>query len=108
MSEVPHLILASGSSARQAMLSAAGVAFEIVPAQIDEEGIMSAIISECDCVEAADIAGVLAGEKARSVSRNLPGAIVIGSDQVLALGRRHFSKAASLSEARRTLEMLRG
>lgn len=108
MADAQRLILASGSRARKNMLSAAGVVFEVVPADVAEDAITSAMISQSDCVEAADIAGALAAEKALSVARAHPKALVIGSDQVLALGRRMFSKAANVSEARETLTALRG
>lgn len=108
MSERDSLILASGSAARRAMLLAAGLSFEAKPADVDEEAITSAMASESDYAEAADIARVLAREKARSISLVRPDAVVIGSDQVLAAGRRKFAKAKSLGEARQTLEALRG
>lgn len=108
MADAQRLILASGSAARQSMLKAAGLNFEVVPAHIDEEAIRSALHSESACVEAADVATLLACEKALAVSRDNPGALVIGADQVLALGTRLFSKAATLQEARATLEQLRG
>ncbi|MBR2535079.1 MAG: Maf family protein [Hyphomicrobium sp.] len=108
MAEARRLILASGSRARKNMLSAAGLGFDVVPADVAEDAITSAMVSESDCVEAADIAGVLAAEKALSVARKHPNALVIGSDQVLAVGRRMFSKAADIAEARETLSALRG
>lgn len=108
MSSGTRLILASGSSARKEMLQSAGLAFEIVPADIDEDAIRSVMVSESDCVEAADIAAVLAAEKALHVSRAHAGALVIGSDQILALGRRLFSKAETVAEAREHLDRLRG
>lgn len=108
MSEPVRLILASGSVARKSMLTAAGLAFEVIPANVDEDAIRSLMISESDCVEAADVAVVLAVEKALDVARANPDALVIGSDQILARGRRMFSKAATLAEARETLDRLRG
>jgi septum formation protein len=108
MSEPVRLILASGSAARKAMLEGAGLTFDTVPADIDEDAITSLMKSESDCVEAADIAGVLSAEKALAVAHAHPGALVIGSDQVLALGRRTFSKAKTLEQARETLNLLRG
>lgn len=108
MSEPMRLILASGSRARKDMLSGAGLAFEVIPADINEDAIKSAMVSENARVEAADVAGVLAVEKALSVARANPDALVIGSDQVLALGHRMFSKAASIAEAKVTLTALRG
>jgi septum formation protein len=104
----PRLILASGSKARRAMLQSAGVVCDVMIADVDEESIKAAMISESDCVEAAEIATVLAAEKALSIANANPGCYVIGSDQVLALGRRMFSKAQTMDEARETLDILRG
>lgn len=108
MAEAQRLILASGSSARRAMLSAAGIVFDVVPAEIDEDAIKSAMTSENDGVEAIDVARALAAEKALAVARTHPGTLVIGSDQVLVFDRQMFSKAANTSQARQTLSTLRG
>ena len=108
MAEPLRLILASGSSARKTMLDSAGLTFDAIPADIDEDAIRSMMVSESDCVDAADVAAVLAIEKASAVARAHPDALVIGSDQVLSLGRRIFSKAATIVEARETLGCLRG
>lgn len=103
-----RLILASGSATRRTMLAAAGLSFEVVPAHIDEAAIMAALMDDSDDFIAEFIAGELAVRKARAVSENHPDAIVIGADQVLALGRRVFNKAPDSDEARQTLLALRG
>ncbi|SFV37612.1 Maf family protein [Hyphomicrobium facile] len=108
MSDVTQLILASASVARRALLEAAGLEFEVIPADIDETAIRDAILEKTSGAEAADVASVLAAEKARVVSVEHPDALVIGADQVLALGPKIFSKAGSVSEAREHLVMLRG
>lgn len=108
MADAPRLILASGSAARRAMLEASGLAFAVVPADLDEDAITAAMTSESACVEAADVASMLAVEKALSVARVNPGALVIGADQTLALGTRLISKAATMPEARAILDSLRG
>ena len=108
MAEARRLILASGSSARKAMLSAAGIAFDVVPADIDEAAIKNQMLVDGSCVEGSDIALKLAAEKALCVARQYPDALVIGSDQVLTLGSRIFSKAKDRDEARMTLKALRG
>ncbi|MGQ0455900.1 MAG: Maf family protein [Hyphomicrobium sp.] len=108
MADAPRLILASASAARRAMLEASGLTFEIIPADVDEAHIRAAMTAENDCVEAADVAAVLAAEKALAVARAHPGALAIGSDQVLALGSRLFSKAETLADARDVLDRLRG
>ncbi len=108
MAETARLILASGSAARRAMLKAAGLTFEVIPADIDEAEIRAAMMIDNACVEAGDVAAALAAEKAAHVARANPGAVVIGSDQVLALGSHFISKAGTVLEARDTLDRLRG
>lgn len=108
MPESTRLVLASGSAARRALLDAAGLTFDVVPAQIDEEAIRTTILEETMGAEASDIASVLAAEKARAVSELHPEALVIGADQVLVLGGKIFSKAETMLEAREHLTMLRG
>jgi septum formation protein len=102
------IILASGSAIRRQMLASAGVLFSVVPADVDEAAIRGQMQSESDCIEAEQVAAGLAREKATAVSRLHPGALVIGADQVLALGMRLFEKPADIGEARQTLDRLRG
>jgi septum formation protein len=108
MADASRLILASGSAARQALLEAAGLVFDVIPADIDEAAVREAIVDSTSGAEAVDIATVLAAEKARLVSERHRDALVVGADQVLALGGKIFAKAADLAEAREILTMLRG
>ena len=91
MPEASQLIHASGSAARRDMLKAAGLIFDVIPANIDEAAIRGAILDATSEAEAADIASVLAAEKARLVSEAHPEALVIGADQFLALGGKIFA-----------------
>ena len=100
-----QLILASGSAARKAILEAAGLNFDVVPANIDEPAIRDAMTNTKATVE---IAAAIAAKKARTVSELHPDALVIGADQVLALGGKIFAKARSHAEAHEILVMLRG
>ena len=54
------------------------------------------------------MAALLAREKAGTVSAWLPGRLVLGADQTLALGQRRFSKPADRAAARAQLMALRG
>lgn len=104
----PELILASGSNARRKMLEAAGVTFRVVPADVDEDAIRASLQSSgADC-EPVDVVAVLARAKAEEVSRRHPDALVIGADQVLALGDEIFTKAPDVAAARRALRKLAG
>lgn len=102
------IILASQSRARRAMLAAAGVRFECVAADVDEGDVRARLMGFGRPVESAELARTLAEEKALKVSRAHPDALVIGADQVLALGRRIYSKVNTFDEARLILESLRG
>jgi septum formation protein len=98
------LILASQSRARQMLLSNAGIAFEAVPADIDERAVQQASGFSAP----GDIARLLAREKALSVSTRQPGRFVVGADQTLALGTRLFSKPAGRAQAAEQLGALAG
>lgn len=104
----PPVVLASASVARRAMLSAAGLTFDVVPARIDEDAVRSAMVAVDAYVSPAMIAARLAQEKAIAVARNNAGKLVIGSDQVLVFENTIFSKVATLDEARAVLKKLRG
>lgn len=75
------IVLASTSSSRQAMLRGAGVAFEAVAPNVDESEIKLAMVAAG--AGAREVADTLAEMKALKVSRRLPGALVLGSDQIL-------------------------
>jgi septum formation protein len=74
------IILASQSPARRAMLTAAGVVHDAIPAHIDEDGVTAALVAEAASPER--IADALAELKAAKVSRAHPGALVLGADSV--------------------------
>jgi septum formation protein len=99
---MPALILASGSSIRRKMLEDAGVAFEVVRPDIDEE----AEKEGKDSLET--IAKGLAEAKAVAVSRIRPGDWVIGSDSVVAVEGRLFSKPRDRQEAAEHLRFFSG
>jgi septum formation protein len=98
------LVLASKSAVRHALLCDAGIPVEVAPADIDER----AIEQRADTGDAGDIAALLAREKARVIATRLPGRLVLGADQTLALGARRFSKPPDLAAARDQLKALRG
>jgi septum formation protein len=98
------LILASQSRARQALLANAGIAFEAIPADIDERALQQA----CSLSAPGDIAALLAREKAVTVSSRHPGRFVVGADQTLALGGRLFSKPDGRAQAAEQLRALAG
>jgi septum formation protein len=98
------LLLASQSRARQMLLANAGVAFEAIPADIDERSVQK----DSGLSAPGEIAKLLAREKASWVSQRNPGRYVVGADQTLALGNRLFSKPAGRVAAAEQLRLLAG
>jgi septum formation protein len=75
------IVLASQSAARRAMLTAAGVAHEALPAHVDEDGVTAGLQAEGASPER--IADALAELKAVKISQRLPGVLVLGADSVV-------------------------
>jgi septum formation protein len=101
-----RLVLASASPFRRRMLEAAGLSFDVVPADTDEAALKHDLVRAG--AKPSAIAQALACAKAEHVSRRHCGDLVIGADQVLSLGEELFSKPSSVAEAREQLLRLRG
>ncbi len=100
-----HLILASQSASRQAMLAAAGVPFTAQPALVDEDAAKASLGRE----RPRDLADALAELKALKVSTRNPTALVLGSDSLAVLDDGSvLDKPASRAEARDHLERMSG
>ncbi|MET0969585.1 MAG: Maf family protein [Tardiphaga sp.] len=98
------LILASQSAARRMLLKNAGIAFEAIPADIDER----ALQERSKLTAPGDVAALLAEQKAAYVSLRHPGRYVIGADQTLSLGQKLFNKPAGREAAAEQLLALSG
>jgi septum formation protein len=96
------LVLASRSESRRNILHHAGIPADIRPADLDERSIEAGAGAKAP----DDIAVLLARAKAHAVSAVMPGRLVLGADQTLALGDRRFSKPADRAAARAQLQML--
>jgi septum formation protein len=98
-----HLILASASPARRALLAAAGIDAEVMVSGVDE--------SVVDAEDAYTLSLGLARMKARTIAAQLtadPGALVLGCDSVLAFEGEIFGKPANADEAAKRWMMMRG
>ena len=95
------VILASASPRRKDLLSGMGVAFTVLPAEVEE-------ISQNSGYPAAEIVRLNACLKAGAVARQHPEALVIGSDTVVVCGSEIFGKPHSPEEAVSMLKKLSG
>jgi septum formation protein len=96
------IVLASKSASRRTMLGAAGVEFEVRPAAVDER----ALEAQLRDAGPDDVALALAEAKALSVEGS--GRPVLGSDSVVTVGGRRFSKPASRAQAAEHLRFFSG
>jgi len=99
------MILASKSASRQAMLTAAGVPFTAIAADLDERAI------EAELGVAApprDVALALARAKALAVCGQASDELVLGSDSLVECGGRQFDKPESRAAAAEHLRFFSG
>jgi len=97
------LILASTSPIRGTLLANAGVPYAAISPEVDEAAIKQGFAGRDN-----ELATELAAAKALSVSAKQPGALVIGSDSILSVEGRRFSKPGGRREAAEHLRFFSG
>ena len=98
------LILASGSQRRKQMLEEAGICFEIIKTDTDEDALkkeMHGLPFEQQVIK-------LASAKAINVSIENPNHVVIGGDQMCVCDSQVFDKPGSVKKAIENLKLLSG
>jgi septum formation protein len=98
------LILASKSASRRAMLDAAGVDYDSIPADIDERAVEASLTNAAP----GEVAEALAVAKAAAVAAHHPQALVLGSDSLVVCAGRRFDKPRSREEAGEHLRFFSG
>ncbi|MEL7181676.1 MAG: Maf family nucleotide pyrophosphatase [Pseudomonadota bacterium] len=101
-----QIILASGSEIRAQLLKNAGVDFDVSIARVDEDAVRASL--QAEQASPRDIADTLAELKAQRAAARYPQALVIGCDQILALGKDIYSKPQTPADALTQLKSLRG
>jgi septum formation protein len=96
------IVLASKSASRRALLAAAGLPFEVEPADIDERAV------EQQLAEGGDAALALARAKALAVSARRPDGLTLGADQTLTLDGQAMHKAPTRAAAAEALAAMSG
>lgn len=97
---LPPLVLASASPRRQELLRQLGLDFAVVPGHVEELA--------HEELTARELSLFNARQKAHSVARQFPDALVLGADTLVYLGHRLFGKPADLAEAELMLAQLQG
>ena len=96
----PPLILASASPRRAQLLRELEYEFAIIPSDAEE--------TDSAQLTARELAQINAYRKARTVAKQHPEAVVLGSDTVVYLGAKPYGKPRDLKDARRMLRELSG
>ena len=96
------IILASGSESRKQMLEEAGIVFDVIVSETDEDLIKKKISS----LPYSEQVIYLAKAKAETVSRHNPKSIVIGGDQMCALSDKLLHKPGNKEKAVESLKLL--
>jgi septum formation protein len=104
METLPDLVLASTSPYRQKLLARLGLPFRVCPPRCDEEALKRAMP---EGLAPERIAAALARAKAESAGAGEPH-VVVGSDQVAALGDQVLGKPGSAEAAAGQLALLAG
>jgi len=97
-----NIILASTSSIRKKILEDAGIFFETIAPEFDEEQYKS----DNESLNPKELSMKLAENKALSISFKNPESLVIGSDQVCSVGNKIFNKSKNFQEALQQLTEL--
>jgi len=90
-----RLILASKSASRRAMLDAAGVEYEAIPAEIDERAIEEGLAG----ATAPEIAEALSVAKAAALAPEHTDSLILGSDSLVVVEGERFDKPTSRENA---------
>ena len=98
------IILASGSQSRRVMLEDAGIHFNVISSNVDED----LLKKEMDGFPFEDQVVRLAAAKASEVSVNNPNHLIVGGDQMCIFQNKVFDKPGSQEKAIENLKLLSG
>ena len=96
----PRILLASASPRRAELLTAAGLAFDVLAADVDETR-LAGEAPDAYCLR-------LARAKAEAVAPAAQGRVVVAADTIVVVGKDVFGKPMDAPDARRMLGLLSG
>ncbi len=100
LKEGTNLILASGSPRRRELLSEAGLNFEVVPTNVNEDLLAGELPEK--------MVRRLAREKARALLERFPRAVILGADTTVVVSGEILGKPVDRADAARSLGLLQG
>lgn len=106
----PRLILASASPARRQILTEAGVPFDVVVSEVDEQAVVASAVEVSGPLSPAEEALLLAQAKAEDVASRpqARGMLVLGCDSVFELDGQAYGKPYEVEVAVERWQQMRG
>ena len=101
------LVLASETGSLRRLLEACGLAFRLMPLNLDEVATHQALLKNMGETDPADVAEMLTRAKIDEASARFPGALIIGAHQVISLNGKLLEKPNTIDAARDRLFELR-
>lgn len=101
------LVLASETGSLRRLLEASGLAFRLMPLNLDEVATHQALLKNMGETDPADVAEMLTRAKIDEASARFPGALIIGAHQVISLNGKLLEKPNTIDAARDRLFELR-
>lgn len=99
----PSIILASASSSRKQQLEDLGFVFTIKPSGINED-----LYKKDTSLSLDERCQAIARAKVEKVAEKYPGSLILGGDQMAALGSEIFNKSETIEQAVQSLMKLQG
>ena len=108
--ELPLLVLASASPGRARILTDAGVGFQVVVSDVDEDAVLRSAVERFGELDPHDTALLLARAKAEAVARleEADGAVVLGCDSVFEFDGAAYGKPYTPEAATERWRAMRG
>ena len=101
------LVLASETGSLRRLLEACGLTFRLMPLSLDEVATHQALLKNMGETDPADVAEMLTRAKIDEASARFPGALIIGTHQVISLNGKLLEKPTTVEAARDRLFELR-
>ena len=102
------LVLASDTGSLRRLLEASGLAFRVLPLNLEAVATHQAVLKHMEETDPADVAELLTRTKIEEANARVPGALIIGAHQVVSIDGKLLEEPKTIDAARDRLFELRG
>ena len=102
------LVLASDTGSLRRLLEASGLAFRVLPLNLEAVATHQAVLKHMEETDPAEVAELLTRTKIEEANARVPGALIIGAHQVVSIDGKLLEEPKTIDAARDRLFELRG